>query len=192
MKTKSLKEIAKALELIGHELNQQGLQDSRIVERFAEYWVARELSLRGHGVQILNEREVVSADIYLPESKIRVEVKSAIFDKDGFAYASFAKGKQITKKKFDFCVFLTFVELGGVKPKDVFIFSLDDLKEIALPRKRLADHPESNSCLLMCGRSLKVYSRQVKEWRVRAYEIEKRLHENPRRFRNRWSKIRRP
>ncbi len=188
MNRQSLLKITQALGRALGELKRQGYEDSRITERFAEYWVARELCQRGYKVQILDEREVTSADVYLPDAELRIEVKSAFF-RDGFAYASFALGNQIKKKKFDYCVFLTFAETGGAKPKDVFIFSCDELKEIAKPRKGLADHPDSNPCLLMYGRSLKKYSRQVIKWHIRAFEIEKLLHRNPRRFNEAWRKI---
>jgi len=192
MNNQSLVKITRLFEAALRVLRQHDLRDSKIIERFAEYWVACQLSSRGYKVQVLDERDVTSADIYLPEEEIRVEVKSAILGEDGFAYASFAVGKQIKKKKFDYCVFLTFAEIGDVQPKDVFIFNREDLRKIAIPRKRLAAHPDSNPCLLIYGRSINAYRRQVKKWRIRAFEIEKRLHQKPRQFRNAWKKICKP
>lgn len=189
MNWQPLARITNALGKVLRELTRQGFEDSRIAAPLAEYWVAHELCRQGFKAQILDEREVTSADVYLPDKKLRIEVKSAFFDGDGFACASFALGNQITKKKFDYCVFLTFAKAGGAKPKDVFIFSRDELKEIAIPRKRLAAHPDSNPCLLMYGHSLTKYRRQVKRWRIRAFEVEKQLHSTPRRFRNAWKKI---
>lgn len=151
--------------------------------------MARELCTLGFKVQMLDEREATGADIYLPEAQIRVEVKSAIFHEDGFAYASFTTGKQIKNDKFDFCVFLTFSRSSGANPRDVFVFARQELKEVACPRKRLAAHPDSNPCLLMYGRSIKAYRHQVRKWRIRAFEVEKSLHKTPTRFRKDWGKI---
>ena len=192
MNKQSLIKITNSFKVALHELQRQSLHDSKLTERFAEYWVACELCSQGYTVQLLDERESTSADIYLPEEEIRLEVKSAILREDGFAYASFAVGKQIKKKKFDYCVFLTFAETGDVQAKDIFIFNRKELREIAIPRKRLAAHPDSNPCLLIYGRSIKAYRRQVKKWRIRAFEIEKRLHQKPRQFRNAWKKICKP
>jgi hypothetical protein len=61
--------------------------------------------------------EVTSADIYLPELAIRVEVKSANNNEQGWAYASFGVGGQIKRGKFDYCVFLTFSKVSGASPK---------------------------------------------------------------------------
>ena len=192
MNNQSLVKITKLFEAALRVLRQHDLRDSKITERYAEYWVACQLSSRGYKVQVLGERDVTSADIHLPEQEIRVEVKSAVLGEDGFAYASFGVGKQIRSKKFDYCVFLTFAENDDVQPKDIFIFNREELREIAIPRRRLAAHPDSNPCLLMYGRSIKAYRRQVKKWRIRAFEIEKRLHQKPRQFRNVWKKIRKP
>ena len=93
MSPRALREVAANMGKALTALKRQGWEDSRITERYAEYWVAGELGRRGGKVQILDERAVSSADVYLPEADLRIEVKSCLQREDGFAYASFARGK---------------------------------------------------------------------------------------------------
>lgn len=165
------------------------MYESRFVERYAEYWVARQLQLKGHEVQILKDRQLKTADIYLPRSATRVEVKSAWLNDDGHAYASFGMGTQVKREKFDYCVFLIFSSKRTENPKDVFVFSRNEVQEVAVRRLSLSKHPDSNPCLLMFAGSLKEYRRRVKEWHFMPFKIEIRLHRTPGQFRNRWSKI---
>jgi hypothetical protein len=189
MTGQSLIKIANSFATAIRELKRHGVHDCKILERFAEYWVACKLTSKRHKVQILDEREATVADIFLPEDGIRVEVKSSAIREDGWAYASFGLGRQIKDSKFDYCVFLTFSDAGNAEPKDVLIFTRDELKEVAIPRRRLASHPDTNPCLLMYGGSLKEYTRQVENWRFKPFQIEMRLLTNPKQFRNNWAKI---
>lgn len=184
-----LGKITDSLAAVIRQLRQEDLYDGKLVERYAEYWVGRQLQARGHEVQFLKERERTSADIYLPNSAIRVEIKSARVNESGFAYASFGLGTQIKKKKFDYCVFLTFANTRTEHPKDVFVFSRDELGEVAHARKSLAGHPDTNPCLLMYGGAFRKYNDQLREWRVKPLKIEMRLHKTPQQFRGKWSKI---
>jgi hypothetical protein len=98
MKLKSLQRITKSLRNVFAELKRCDLQDSDFRPKYAEYLTALKLAEKGHAVQLLDEREKTSADIYLPNTETRVEVKSAVFDEYGLTYASFGIGTQIKKR----------------------------------------------------------------------------------------------
>src|SRR5438128_1445592 len=108
MKLKSLARITKSLKVVFSELERSNVKDHAIRHRYAEFFVASELRKRGHTVQLLGEREDKNADIYLPDTKKRVEIKSGKTDGDDWAYASFGKGTQIKRNRFDYCVLVTF------------------------------------------------------------------------------------
>ena len=106
MKYEALKKVTTALEDIFRVLADAGVVDNGLRNRYAEYLVTTILTKRGHNAQLSNERSNASADIYLTDKGISVEVKSGKRDKDGWAVASFGTGSQIKKKKFDYCVFV--------------------------------------------------------------------------------------
>ncbi len=186
MKLKSLKRITRHLKNALRELQADDLRDRDVRHRYAEYLVARILCERGFSVQLLNRRENKSSDIYLPDAKKkRVEVKSSYADKNGCWYASFNDGNQIKKGKFDCCVFVTFSK----KPEGIFVFTRDELKEVAFIRKGLAAHEDTNPCLLMLAPTEKVFKRLLDAWEVKPFNVEKALNRSPKKFRNAWHKI---
>jgi hypothetical protein len=171
------------------ELGDRKLRDSGIRQRYAEFFVALALQKGGHTVQILDEREDTSADLYLRDEKLKVEVKSGkCHDDDNWAYASFGKGNQISKKKFDYCVFVTF-NCDQETIRDVLVFSRNELEEIQKRRKGVAKHESTNPCIMMYVPNLKDLDSWIKESGKRAFKIERDVHRFPRRFRNAWNKI---
>ena len=188
MKLKSLKRITKSLRDVFAELNRYELQDREIRHRYAEFFVASELCKRGHDVQLLGEREDKSADIYLPNKKKRVEIKSGKCHEDKWAYASFTNGNQISANKFDYCVFVTFA-YGEEAIKDILVFTRKELKEIANLRKGVARFESTNPCLFMYARNLKEFDDWTKEKKVKAFKIEREVLGFSKRFRNAWDKI---
>lgn len=191
MRKKELSLIVKYLERVLRILDQVEISDKKLRERYAEYLVALELLKRGHKVQILDEREDKSADIYLPDKGKRVEVKTGLIDEDGYADASFGLGKQIIQKKFDYCVFVTF---EGHKPKEFIIFTHGELREEVKKmiwrgkRKEFgAAHPKTNPCLLCRYPTYEEYKRKIPpKYRLK---VEKNLHMYPERYVGKWSKI---
>ncbi len=190
MKLKSLQKITKSLRDVFAELKHYDLQDRDIRHRYAEYFVASELRKRGHKVQILGDRGDKSADIYLPnDKKKRVEIKSGKCDEENWAYASFGKGKQISESKFDYCVFVAF-EKSDEAIKDVLVFTNKELQEVSEVRKNVARFESSNPCLFMYARNLKELDTWTHKNGVKAFKIERKVHSDPRRFRDAWDKIR--
>jgi hypothetical protein len=186
MNLKSLRRITKHLRSAICELQDDDLRDRDIRHRYAEYLVARNLRENGFSVQLLNRREDRSADIYLPDAnKKRVEVKSSYADSDGCWYASFGKGNQIEKNKFDYCVFVTFSK----KSEEIFVFTKEELEEVTAIRKGLAAHEDTNPCLLMFAPTQKRFEKLVKEYGIKSFTIEKKLNRCRKKFRNAWHKI---
>ncbi|MEY2428058.1 MAG: hypothetical protein QOJ40_943 [Verrucomicrobiota bacterium] len=182
----SLHKITKSLGEVLRELKRFGLWDKGIRCRYAEFLVAEKLAKMGLKIQLLNSRYKVSADIYLPDIGKRVEVKSCRILADGWADASFSGGNQILTKKFDYCVWVVFDDFGGVKHK--FVFSAGELKEVADGRKNVGRHT-SNQCLLLLAPNSKEYEKYIREDGIKAFEIERELLKNPKRYRDAWAKI---
>ena len=185
-----LKEVVEHLGTALKILSSVDIQDGRLRQRYAELLVAYNLAERGHEVQIGSERENKNADVYLPEKKIRVEVKSSLYlmrlNKPRTADASFRMGKQITENKFDYCVFVTF---EGHDPQEMFVFSREELKEVAKPRPKIAQHPTTNACLLLYHGRYENYSSYLKHYGEPELDIEIKLHKNPEQYNRNWGKI---
>ena len=186
MKLKSLKKITKHLKNALHEIQAVDLRDRDIRHRYAEYLVARNLCERGFVVELLSRRENKSSDIFLPDAKRkRVEVKSSYADKNGCWYASFSDGNQIKKGRFDYCVFVTFSK----KSEKIFVFTKDELSEVAVIRKGLAAHEDTNPCLLMLAPTEKIFKKLMGNWDIKPFKLEKKLHCFRKKFRDAWHKI---
>ena len=138
-------------------------------------------------MQLSNERENTNADIYLADKQKRVEVKSGKYDEDGWTDASFGKGSQILKNKFDYCVFVTFDESDESKVNEIFIFTRKELEEVTKHRKGIAKHPETNFCLLLRCRNFNEYKAYIKPHKQ--LKIEYNLNKYPKRYDGAWDKI---
>ncbi len=187
MKVGSLKDIVDKFEKILKEISVSELEDSKIRCRYAEYLVASELEKRGHSVQILNERDETSADIYLTDIKKKIEVKSGKYDNDGWTDASFGLGKQIKNGKFDYCIFVTFSKSEEGKIEEIFIFTREELKEVANISRNVARFQSTNSCLLLRCRIFAEYKDWMKNHKQ--LKIEEELNEHPEKFNQKWDKI---
>jgi len=135
MESKSIAKIVKHLTAVQSQLSEINETDSIIRSRYAEYFTASKLAERGYTVELLHKRKVKSSDLYLPDLKKRIEVKS------GNGSASFGDGAQIRKRKFDYCVFYPVGDEGRLESP--LIFSIDELKELKYKRPHVGLH-ESN------------------------------------------------
>jgi predicted deacetylase len=86
---------------------------------------------------------------------------------------------------------VTFGRSGNKDPKKYFVFTRDELEEVATLKGRhgLAAHETTNPCLLIYAPTSKKYKHYVKQWRIKAFKIERRLCKHPEEFRNAWDKI---
>jgi hypothetical protein len=141
MRKGGLEKVVMHLEKAIEELSSAGIDDERIMSRYVEYRVAFELAKRGRVVQVLNERDDKSADTYLPEEGIKVEVKSGKFVYSS-SCASFGTGRQIKEAKFDYCVFVPYDEN---RIKEFLVFSREELAEVVdRPRVKFARFLKTN------------------------------------------------
>jgi hypothetical protein len=189
MREEGLEKVVMQLEKAIQELSSANVDDERIMSRYAEYQVALELAKRECVVQVLNERDDKAADIYLPEDRIRVEVKSGKFV-DGSSCASFGMGRQIKEPRFDYCVFIPYDEN---KIKEFLVFSREELLEVAdKPRVKFARFPKTNPCMLVRCDSYDDLKSRLQPFGEEVLKIEEELHKHPEKFRDKWSKICKP
>jgi hypothetical protein len=188
MESNVLLKITNYLENTLKELTKLGIVDSKLRSKYAEYLVAYELAKRGHDVQLSNERENTNADIYIADKQKRVEVKSGKYDEEGWTDASFGDGKQISRNKFDYCVFVTFDESDESKVNEIFIFTREELEEVAKPRKGIAAHPKTNPCLLLRCRNFNEYEEEYVKTH-KSLKIEVDLNKYPKKYDQAWTKI---
>lgn len=147
--------------------------------------VALQLTKKGHVTQIHTEIEKKSADLYLPEENLRIEVKSGKYVY-GSSVASFATGKQILREMFDFCVFVPY---NKYKIKEFLIFNREELIEVAKkPRPRFARFPNNSHLLIRCD-SLEDLQKRLEPYAEEMLKIEFDLHTHPEKFAERWDKI---
>ena len=181
MKKENLVSLVTHLEKVLESFGVAGIEDTRIVPIYVEYFVALKLAEAGCEVQVVNRR---SYDI-LVNGKLRIEVKSGKYE-DGCAVASFGKGDQIRDAKFDYCIFVSY---DGSRVREILVFNREELKEVANKprRKTVVRYPKTNPCILLRYDNLWDYYVAVEqqEW----LEIEVELHKHPERFLNRWDKI---
>jgi len=187
MRLEDLELVVRNLRQVLEVLHNSGLEDRELRSKYAEFLVTKEIASRGYEVQVLNEREVRSADIYVPEIDKRIEVKSGLFKEESGVIttdASFGKGSQIRKRKFDVCVFVAF---NGINP-EFYVFTLEELLEVGEnERVNIADHPDTNPCLLILCKSYEDYMNYLRNEKMLNIEID--LHKNPEKYKDRWDKI---
>jgi hypothetical protein len=187
METSSLELVVEHLEKALKVLSSVGIEDERLMSRYVEYRVALELSKRGHKVQLLNERSDKSADIYIPDTKIRVEVKSGKFVY-GFCCASFGRGSQIKEGKFDYCVFIPYDK--SYRIKEFLIFKRSELTEVAeKPHEKCVRFRYTNPCVLFRCDNYEDLKSIFNYYGEQPLEIEEELHKHPEKFKDAWDKI---
>lgn len=189
MNDENLKNIVYNFEKILKEISILELEDSKVRCKYAEYFVACELAKKGYSVQILNRRDETSADIYLTDIKKKIEVKSGKYDNDGWTDASFGLGKQIKNGKFDYCIFVTFSKSEEGKIEEVFIFTREELEEVANISRKVARFQSTNPCLLLRCRSFAEYKNWIEINNHKQLKIEEELNEHPEKFNKKWDKI---
>ena len=189
MKKGKLSKLVDHLEEILEILTDSKIEDSWIRKTYAEYLIAFRLASQGHKVQICNERDVRNADIYLPDIRKRVEVKSGLYEEDEYGIyvgASFGKGTQITKEKFDYCAFVTFDQN---QVRETFLFEKEELKEVGKPRPKIAGFPKTNPCLLLFYKKLESYQKFIGDLPKYKLQAEYDLNKHPQKYKNRWNII---
>lgn len=170
-------------------LTNRNIEDARVRVPYSEYLVALKLTTLGYQVQLREEREVTSADVYLSDIRKRIEVKSGKYEDDKcgrYTAASFGSGNQLVKDKFDYCAFVTFEQNTA---KEIFLFSKKQLSEVKNKRPKLAGH-ETNQCLLILYKNYKDYLKMLRDY-PKSYklQIEDEFNRQPDKYREKWNSI---
>jgi len=183
MKEVELRKVVSCLEKALDVLYKTDVRDSRIRFQYAMYRVALKLAEKGLDVNVGNEKEMKGRHDIEVADKIKIEVKSAEYQIENevpYVTATFHKGKQIREKGFDYSIFVTF---KGAKVKKMFVFTYEELKEVAeKPRPHLARYPKEQPCLLF------YYPKYPKTF-GHLLNIEKDLNIHSHKYENRWDKI---
>ena len=146
----------------------------------------------GFNVQIRNERENTNADIYLPDIKKRIEIKSgkySLIDNFLTTEASFGKGKQLIDNKFDYLVFVTFDETIEGKVNEMFVFTYKAMKELINYSRPEISGFNTNTYLLNIFKKYEEYKKWIKNNNSKSFYLEDNLNKNPEEYNNAWDKI---
>ena len=147
---------------------------------YAETLVAQKLVKNGRIVEFHGGKFDLEVD-----EKHRIEVKCGKLWKFG-AGASFGNGKQITDKKFDYCVFVI-IDKETFDPIKFFVFSREELKECATHRPGMT--MKETPSILFYYRDFKDFIEESEAIGEPIFNIEKKLHRHPEEFQDRWEKI---
>jgi len=195
MELETLREIEKNLRVLSKELMK--LKDRRVLYVWAEYYSALNVKERHLKWNVKVTGNISSADITVETSDgriIQVQVKTGKWQRYEFgsevmysADASFGKGTQIKKKRFDYLVLII---TDDAEIKETLVFSLDELKEVG-PRPSLAGYPKTNPCLLSRVESIEAYEKWIMFHKITdpIYRIEHDICEHPENYVDRWDKI---
>jgi|SRR6185437_16127791 len=182
MTRKSLATVTKSLGIALRELANEGVPDSTVRWKYAEFLVAKKLLDLKHPIKFLSGRK--SADICLTNTNEQVEVKTCRVKCNKWAYASFGDGNQIKNGKFDYCVWVVFNEK---EIPQCFVFTKKELAKVKV--RRGYGGFKNNCCLLTYATSSEEFEKWMKENDFQPFEIERKLIQNPKRFLEAWDKI---
>jgi len=182
MKKQEIRNIISSLKKCIKLFDKEGISCRELRSRYAEIYVASRL-LR-YNPQLGNKREDTGADIYLKKIGKRIEVKAGKkYSMTGNADWAWTFGvKQISDKKFDFCVLLGFED--EIDLKEVFILSYDDIKNIPLKRPDLQTEDSTYIAYY------KDYKNKVSKKEQKKCIVEYKLNTQPKEYENKWDKIR--
>ena len=188
-----LREIERDLRLIADKVLPQ---DRRCFELWSEYFTALQIKERHPDWEVKITGAIGSPDVVCikNDEKIRIQVKTGKWRRYPFgsdvmysADASFGKGTQIKKKRFDYLVFIIhdYIEI-----REILIFSIDELQEIDA-RPTMAGDPKRNPCLLSRVGSIEKWEKWIEFYNITdpIYEIERDIIKHPEKYVDRWDKI---
>ena len=171
-------------------------RDRRLLYIWAEYFMALQIKERHPKWNVDVTGGIRSPDVLCIKNgkKIRIQVKTGKWQRYEFgsnvmysADASFGKGTQIRNRRFDYLVFIV---IDGIEIREILIFSIDELQEIA-PRLTWAGNPKTNPCLLSRMESIEDAEKWIKFYNITdsIYKIERDIIEHPEKYVGRWDKI---
>ena len=160
-----------------------------IPESFFEIWVANELIENDFEPSF--KKDSKEYDILLSNGlKIEVKGSKKHYDEDNklpwWGY-SFRKGDQVRNKKFNFCILVRANDDG--MPQDYFILDIDEFKIDENFIKREDDEGEKKYFIELSD-SYADYAKIMKKWEWEKTALEEDIHNDPKKFKNVWKKIR--
>lgn len=184
-----LREIERGLKLIAEKVLQE---DRRCFELWSEYFTALQMKERHPDWEVRITGAIGSPDVVCikNDEKIRIQVKTGKWQRYPFgsdvvysADASFGKGTQIKKKRFDYLVFIIhdYIEI-----REILILSIDQLHEVdARPI-----HNSKNPFFISKRESVEIGEKWRQFYNAEpVYEIEVDIIEHPEKYVDRWDKI---
>jgi hypothetical protein len=183
-KLKDLKNTIKSLEQVINILIKYSWHTSEVGGKYGELYAAEKLW--SYIPQIGSNRENKSSDIFLSKIKKRIEVKWGVRDIDDCGcYWSWEFGeKQLTEKKFDYCVLIA-SETNG-KPKYCFIFTQKELSKLT---SRKGGIPQKLKTYYISFYEDYNKIKRNKKCVPKINYIENDLNTNKQKYNNRWDKI---
>jgi len=160
--------------------NAKGVRFVIIEGMYAEGLVAQKLVELGRTVEFHGQPFDLTVD-----KKHKVEVKCGKLWGFG-ASASFGDGKQIEKKKFDYCVFVI-IDKETLDPLKFFVFSRSELEECKIHRPKMT--MKETPSILFYYKNFQEFEKESKETGEPIFEVERYLHFHPEQFQDRWDKI---
>jgi len=153
-----------------------------LLRYYAEYLVARELTKKGHNVE-LRKTTFSTPDLIIKDIGKTVEVKSSMIDNEYWGCgASFGNGKSISENKFNYSVFVVF---KNYSPYKFFIFTLEELRELL--NKKVGVF-KNNPYALIWYETYEEYLREYPDAKDRL-KLEINLHKHPEEYEDRWDRI---
>ena len=167
----------------------RGVLDSSLQARHAYYLAAYNLAKRGHAVEVLSERGVKGADLYLPKTGARIEVKYATKKADGSCAVSLGNGSSLSGHSFDYLVAVVYGRERPDEEQDAYVFSFEELRELLSASKADTKGFASSPYSLYFARDAVAYRKKLAKERMPRTRVEDALNSDPSQFRRAWDKI---
>ncbi|MDD4281631.1 MAG: hypothetical protein PHW58_05355 [Candidatus Methanofastidiosa archaeon] len=175
-----------------HELlvvaESRGVLDRSLLSRHAYYTAAYHLSTRGFEVQVLDERSVRQADLYLPSVPCRVKVGYTVRRSDGSAIFSLGSGPALTNGTFDLYVAVAYDKDRPDDSWTPYVLSFDEAYELYTTPKGKTPGFASTPYALYIARDLAQFKRMLGRHRMPRTLLEEHILTHQEEYAGAWGK----
>ncbi len=189
MDTHALREMMVRLDETLVIATSRGVLDCSLQARHAYYLSAYNLAKRGHAVEVLSERDVKGADLYLPNTSARIEVKYATRKANGSCVVSLGNGSSLFNKSFDYLVAVVYGRERPDEVQEAYVFSFGEIEGLLDASKAGTKGFSSTPYSLYFAKDLATYKKKLARDRLPRTRVEDTLNSDPVRFRRAWEKI---